>query len=260
MKNRIARLEVGELANPRWTRGPVLLQLAHTSAVAPLIAHLRETNRLKSWLVESSWDTIAFTLETRDPADEPSRLEAVAALGDALVEHTRLHAIGLVEWALLPARRRLRRADTVADNLDDFAAQTTRLAVLQGLAAPFFARFHDGRWPLRSNLATFEAYHFYLGVPEREIIRAIVNDWRFFPQDVFLRSVNQAALDTIVGSLEATGWIKTGPAKVTPKSLPYRAQGGATRSSLSAFAPGPLLAGNQGRALKLRESELLFDR
>jgi hypothetical protein len=220
---------------------------------------LRETDRLKSWLVESSWDTIAFTLETRDPADESSRIEAVAALGDALVEHTRLHAIELVEWALLPARRRLRRADTVADNLDDFAAQTTRLAVLQGLAAPFFARLHDGRWPLRSNLATFEAYHFCLGVPEREIIRAIVSDWRFFPQDIFLRTVDQATLDAIVGSLEATGWIETGPAKVTPNSLPYRAQG-AIRSILSAFAPGPLLAGNQGRALKLRESELLFDR
>jgi hypothetical protein len=108
-------------------------------------------------------------------------------------------------------------------------------------------------------LATFEAYHFCLGVPEREIIRAIVSDWRFFPQDIFLRTVDQATLDAIVGSLEATGWIETGPAKVTPNSLPYRAQG-AIRSILSAFAPGPLLAGNQGRALKLRESELLFDR
>ena len=255
MKNRLARFEVNELPNPRWTRGPVLLRLASTAG--PLIERLRDTGITSAWTVESFWDTVAFTLNIADPEDERSRIEAVAALGDALTEYTRLHAVELIEWALLPARRRIRCGDTVADNLDDFSTQVARLSALQNLAGPFFERIHDGRWPILSDLRAFEAYHFALGVPEREIIRSIVAEYYHFPQNLRLRNTDVATLDAIALSLEVGGWIETGPATV---SAIWRKSDGATESNFAALAPGPLLAGRRGRTLALRASELLFDR
>jgi hypothetical protein len=258
MKNQPVRFAVNELPNPRWARGPVLLRLASTANVKPLIERLQDTGIIPAWSVESSWDTVAFTLNITDPENEIARIEAVAALGDALVEHTRLHAIELVEWALLPARRRIRCGDTYGNNLDNFAAQAVRLSALQNLARPFFDRIHNKRWSILSDLRTFEAYHFALAVPEREIVRAIVSEYYHFPQNIRLRNVDVADLDTMALGLEAGDWIKTGPARVLPGI--WRNNDGATESSLAAAAPGPLLAGTRGRTLALRNSELLFDR
>jgi len=247
MPRKPARLEVGYLPAPTWTRGPVLLTLRDIPSAKELTIRVRE-EALPDWEVESHGGVVAFHLALARPQDEPARIGAVLALGDALVKYTLARPLCLAEWALLPSRRVHRWSS-------DIAAQEQRLSALRTAAAPIFDHIRAGAWPV-ADRATFEAYHFALSVPQRKIIHELINAHYNPPCSIYDESgLDLATLDALVQSLETAGWLKL--------STPYASQAGPTwrngmiQSTYSADF-GPMLARPRGPAL--RSEELIFDR
>ena len=247
MPRKPARLKVGYIPDPLWSRGPVLLTLSDATSAKALIERVREES-LPGWTIESGREVVAFTLEIANPDDEPARIAATLALGDALVKYTLARPLRLAEWAVLPSRR-VNRCSR------DTAAAERRLSVLRSAATPIFDHIRAGLWPV-ADRGTFEAYHFALSVPQRAIIHGLINAHYNPPCSIYDESgLDLATLDALVQSLETAGWLKLSP--------PYASQAGPTwrkgmiQSTYSADF-GPMLARPRGPAL--RSEELIFDR
>ena len=247
MPRKPARLEVGYLPDPTWTRGPVLLTMHDSACAKELVARVREES-LPGWEIESHGEVVAFSLEIARPEDETARIKAVLALGDVLVKYTLARPVALAEWAVLPSRRANRWSR-------DVAAAEIRLSVLRSAAAPIFDHIRTGSWPV-ADRGTFEAYHFALSVRQRAIIGPLINAHYNPPCSIYDESgLDLPTLDALAQSLETAGWLKL--------STPYASQAGPTwrkgmiQSTYSADF-GPMLARPRGPAL--RSEELIFDR
>ena len=262
-----ARLDCSPIAEAdlRWLRGPVGLSLRQVKFATDFLDRIAG-EPLSGWRIERDMSDgeVAFTLDIPDPQDETARIAAALALGDALVAHTRVNPLPLIEWALLPSRRahpyRTPLHDTSVNPVrSNLAICENRLGLLRAAGSPFFDRIRSGAWPVRSKPA-FEAYHFALSAPEREIISLLVGHGNYPPVQLHSMTMDITILDACALSLAAAGWLELGPTSANPGPKHWGGHQTEWWSNYQVTAPGPLLVTRAGYQFALQHSDLLFDR